>query len=282
MRTKGPQVKLFLTLILLSIFSTTARSQVVPLQNAFAHNDYWHKRPLFDALQNGYTYIEADIFFVNGEMVVAHLFPFFQGDRTLENLYLKPLSQLVKKQGSVFAGYDTPITLMIDIKTGPESTYEALKPLLEKYRSILSGYENGKVHNRMVTIVLSGNKPYKMIKKERNRLAFIDEDLRDVGKDKCCAEVYPMASCKYSSLLSWEGEGEMPLKQRSRLQRYVRKAHNMGKKVRLWASPERKEVWNELLRCGVDLINTDNLVALKEYLNTTMYATRTETANLDK
>jgi hypothetical protein len=41
----------------------------------------------------------------------------------------------------------------------------------------------------------------------------------------------------------------------------------MGAKVRLWASPERKAVWDELLKCGVDLINTDQLVTLKNYLN---------------
>ena len=41
----------------------------------------------------------------------------------------------------------------------------------------------------------------------------------------------------------------------------------MGEKVRLWASPEKKIVWDELLKCGVDLINTDRLATLRKYLN---------------
>ncbi|MCD8740408.1 phosphatidylinositol-specific phospholipase C/glycerophosphodiester phosphodiesterase family protein [Mucilaginibacter roseus] len=268
MRTANLIVKFLKTalLTLLICGPLLARAQNAPLQNGFAHNDYWHKRPLFDALDNGYTHIEADIFYINGEMVVAHFFPFFQGKRTLENLYLKPLSERIKRQGNIFEGYDTPITLMIDIKTGAEDTYQALKPLLKKYSSILSSYENGRVHQRQVTIVLSGNKPYRYIKNEKQRLAFIDEDLRDVGKDKCDANVYQMASCKYSSLLNWDGNGTMPEKERKLLCSYVTKAHSMGKKVRLWASPEKESVWKQLLGCGVDLINTDELATLRKFL----------------
>ena len=36
--------------------------QVVPLPNAHAHNDYEHKRPLFDALDHGFCSVEADVF----------------------------------------------------------------------------------------------------------------------------------------------------------------------------------------------------------------------------
>ena len=270
MHAQSLKVK-FLPAVLLLIL-TTARlpcyPQNIPLPNAFAHNDYWHKRPLYDALENGYTHIEADIFLKNDRLVVAHLFPFFKRTRTLEKLYLKPLSDRIKKQGTVFKGYNTPVTLMIDIKSGANSTYKALKPLLEKYRHMLSGYENGKVHYGMVTIVLSGHKPYDMIKNETSRLAFIDEDLRKIGTDSALTDVYPMASCRYSSLLTWRGNGDMPAHEKALLCQYVQKAHSMGKKVRLWASPEDKHVWETLLSCGVDLINTDELVALKNFLNT--------------
>ncbi|RYY34495.1 MAG: hypothetical protein EOP46_13245 [Sphingobacteriaceae bacterium] len=270
MRTASLKVK-FLQVTLLFILATASLPcfpQNIPLQNAFAHNDYWHKHPLHDALQNGYTHIEADIFLRNKKLVVAHFFPFFKKNRTLEKLYLEPLYNMINQQGQVFKGYNTPITLMIDIKSGANDTYKALKPILEKYKSMLSSYEDGRVHYRMVTIVLSGHKPYDMIKNEQYRFAFIDEDLRKIGRDDAMTEVYPMASCRYSSLLNWKGKGEMPADERIRLLNYVSKAHSMGKKVRLWASPENKQVWEQLLNCGVDLINTDELVALKNFLNT--------------
>ena len=57
-------------------------AQSTPLLNAFAHNDYCHKHPLYDALENGFTSIEADIFLKDGKLIVAHIFPYFKGKRT--------------------------------------------------------------------------------------------------------------------------------------------------------------------------------------------------------
>jgi hypothetical protein len=264
-------VKLLKTLIfVLQIFSLqSALSQSIPLPNAFAHNDYCHPHPLFDALQNGYANFEADIFLEGHDIIVAHVNPFFRFKKTLETLYLKPLLERVERNnGQVYKGYTGPVILMIDIKTGAKNTYNALKPLLEKYRAILSGYDHGKVTNGAITVVLSGHKPYKLIKNEENRLAFIDEDLRKTDRDTSAVNVYTMSSCKYSKLLKWTGRGNIPGAELQRLLFYVAMAHKHGKKARLWASPENKTVWQELLKCGVDLINTDKLEALKNFLTT--------------
>jgi hypothetical protein len=252
--------------VLLICSLQTVRSQSILLPNGFAHNDYRHRHPLFDALGNGYTNIEADIFSVDHNLIVAHIDPFFKSGRTLENLYLKPLYQrVIKNGGEVYKGYDKPVILMIDVKTGAQNTYKALMPLLEKYRPMLSSYDHGTITPGAVTVVLSGHKPYKMIKDEESRLAFIDEDLRKTAKDTT-ANIYTMASCKYSKLVKWTGIGNMPDNQQKRLCAYVATAHKYGEKVRLWASPENDMVWRELLKCGVDLINTDKLATLKDFL----------------
>ncbi len=239
---------------------------VLPLANGFAHNDYIHKRPLYDALENGFTNIEADVFLVGGKLIVAHICPYFKGNRTLETLYLKPLfERITQNHGKVYAGYNVPVTLMIDIKTNADHTYKALKPLLEKYRSILSCYENGALVNRAVTVVISGRKPVELIKMEKSRLAFIDKDLLEVSSDPVNDHVYNMASCKYSAALNWKGHTTIPASEKKKLCDLVERAHKIGARVRLWASPEKKEVWDELLRCGVDLINTNQLITLRNY-----------------
>src|ERR1700753_3540208 len=114
-----------LSILLLPIFiSLNAYPQNISLPNAYAHNDYWHKRPLFDALDNGFTYIEADIYERDGSLIVAHILPGLNPHRTLESLYLKPLLDHVSQNnGKIYPGYDHPITLMIDIKSGAEKTY---------------------------------------------------------------------------------------------------------------------------------------------------------------
>jgi hypothetical protein len=256
---------LFVPLIFTQFY---CKAQSTPLLNGFAHNDYCHKRPLYDALDNGFTNIEADIFLKNNKLIVAHVFPYFKGKRTLETLYFKPLAErIAENNGKVYSNYNKPVILMIDIKTNAGNTYEALKPLLEKYKSILTSLEDGKITYRAVTVVLSGHKPYDAIGNEQDRLAFIDEDLRKVSRDTTMSNMFTMASCKYSRMLKWDGKGIFPVAERNKLCAFVALAHRMGEKVRLWASPEKKVVWDELLHCGVDLINTDKLVTLRKYLN---------------
>jgi hypothetical protein len=259
----------FKALFVLSLFvlPLIVKSQCITLANAFAHNDYRHKHPLMDAESNGYTHIEADVFLHFNKLVVAHINPYFKGNRTLENLYLNPLlEQVTKNNGHVYAGNDQTVTLMIDIKSDAKSTYAQLKQVLEKYRPMLSSYDNGVVTPGAVTIVLSGHKPYDVIKNEQTRLAFIDEDLRKTAKDTATRNVFTMASCKYSNLLHWKGSGNISAREEDRLRNYVAMAHKNGEQVRLWASPDNKAVWKEMLSCGVDLINTDKLVTLRNFL----------------
>jgi hypothetical protein len=74
------------------------------------------------------------------------------------------------------------------------------------------------------------------------------------------------ASAKYSDVLSWRGKGVIPETEKAKLVQLTASAHEQGKKVRLWASPENETVWKMLLECGVDLISTDKLEKLKLFL----------------
>ena len=254
---------------LLFVTHLSSQAQSVPIPNGFAHNDYKHQHPLFDALDYGFTNIEADVFLEDTTLVVGHFCPLFRHGHNLENLYLRPLyARVAQNKGRVYPDYDQPIILMIDVKTKANRTYRELERVLSNYSSMLTSFRNGKVTFGAVTVVISGHKPYGMLALEERRFAFIDEDLRKVSRDSSSANVFSMASCKYSRLLRWNGKGPIPPRQEQRLENFVTMAHRIGTKVRLWASPERKVVWDELLKCGVDLINTDRLAALSGYLNT--------------
>jgi hypothetical protein len=114
--------------------------------------------------------------------------------------------------------------------------------------------------------VLTGHKPIALLKTEKNRIAFVDEDLLKVKSDTLDQNFYQTASCRYSNILNWRGDGPISSIEHNRLFSYVADAHRFGKKVRLWASPENTAVWRELLNCGVDLINTDQLKKLRDFL----------------
>jgi hypothetical protein len=157
------------------------------------------------------------------------------------------------------------IVLMIDVKSKGCRTIKALKKFIERYKPILSSYEDGKLTIRNLTLVVTGHRPMAWLDTGGPRYLFVDADLKNLDRRKEVPDLYFTASCKYSSLISWKGKGQIPPTEQQRLTILVDRAHSMGAKVRLWASPDKTCVWNFLMAAGVDLINTDKLIALRNY-----------------
>ena len=58
----------------------------------------------------------------------------------------------------------------------------------------------------------------------------------------------------------------MPAEEKLKLKNIVKQAHDGGRRVRFWATPENPALWQELYKAGVDLINTDRLAELEKFL----------------
>ena len=238
---------------------------IVPLVHAHAHNDYEHPRPLLDALEHGFCSIEADIYLVNDRLLVGHARKDLRPERTLEKLYLNPLHERVlTNHGRVYPNGPT-IYLLIDVKTESESTYAALDKVLAGYADILSVTRQGKFEPKAVTAVVSGNRAIGTITKQDIRYVGIDGRPTDLDS-KAAPDLMPWISANWGSLFRWRGEGPMPANERMKLDEFVQKAHGHGRKLRFWATPERAEVWKELRLAGVDLMNTDKLAELQQFL----------------
>jgi hypothetical protein len=87
-----------------------------PLPSAHAHNDYLHKRPLLDALEHGFCSVEADVFLVRGDLLVAHTALDIRAERTLQALYLDPLRARARANGGRVYPHGPTITLLVDFK----------------------------------------------------------------------------------------------------------------------------------------------------------------------
>jgi hypothetical protein len=238
---------------------------VTPQRHAHAHNDYEHTRPLLDALDQGFCSVEADIWLSKESLLVAHT-PFgLKPERTLQKLYLDPLRERVKANGGQVYPGGPPFFLLIDIKTEAKPTYAELARVLERYSDILTVSRNGKSDAKAVTVVISGNCDRDAIEKQAVRYASIDGRPADLESDAAAA-LMPWVSASWASQFKWDGTGAMPEAERIRLKEFVAKAHKRGRLVRFWATPEKPEVWRELLLADVDLINTDKLVELRAFL----------------
>ena len=87
------------------------------LPRAHAHNDYWHDRPLWDAFAHGFRSVEVNVFLKDGQLLVGHAPDELRADRTLDSLYLRPLSGRFAEPAEAFPADDGPFTLLVDVKT---------------------------------------------------------------------------------------------------------------------------------------------------------------------
>lgn len=239
-----------------------------PIPSAHAHNDYEHNRPLLDALDHGFTSVEADLHLIEGRLYVAHERP-KELSRTplFEDIYLAPLKKRVSdNNGRVYPGYKESFFLMVDFKTNGTDTYKALVEVLRKYADMLSIVDTEDTDIKPITVFISGNRPIQELLDDRPKYAGLDGRPADL-KMSYDSSIMPVVSENYWRFLSWRGEGKVNKKELRNLKLFIKEAHDQGKKVRLWAAPDTPACWEFLLALNVDLINTDKLEEFAAFMN---------------
>ncbi len=241
----------------------------VPLERAHSHNDYYRQRPLLDALELGICSVEADIFLVDGELLVAHDLHRTAPDKTLRGMYLEPLLERARKNNGRIYPDGPPVILLIDIKDDGEKTYAKLREVLKDYEEMLTVFTHDSTEPRAVTVLISGSTPRDTIAAESPRLAAIDGRLPDIEKGTS-PHLTPLVSASWSSVFQWRGDGPMPEEEQARLKELVAKAHANGQRIRFWGLPFGRQAWPALYEAGVDLLNADHLPAIHKFLHERM------------
>ena len=253
------RMKLCLT-SLLAIYLSFASAQTQVVQHGHAHNDYMHTRPLFDALESGFTSIEPDVFLYHDKFIVSHVATGLDKKQDLETLYLKPLQKLIQENGgSVYKDYKGPVILMIEFKTDAGAAYPKLKEVLDRYKDMLTVYHHDSIIKPgPIQILITGHKPYDAVIKEDVSYVTIDGDVKMLKESKYNA-VITRYSDPWGIYFTWTGNGPMPVDEKERLDDLVAQAHKKGKQIRFYAIPDKPEVWRALLNAHVDWVNTDKL-----------------------
>lgn len=245
--------------------ATVAEDANPPLMiHAHAHNDYEHPRPLFDALSYGFYSVEADIFHVDGELLVAHDYGDWKG--TFRELYLDPLQARVDENGSIY-GDGIPFYLWIDLKDGSDE----LRPILHKQMSeysMFTVFTDEEVKPGPVIGVITGHHGSKTQIVEEYEVRPYCRDSNHYSPDDPPADNrWTWYALSWRANFEWRGEGPLPDDEREKLQQLVRDIHAKGRKVRFWAAPDMPFYWQAALEAGVDHINTDDLEGLYEFLS---------------
>lgn len=265
-----------------TVAQSVPRSEAVPYTHA--HNDYENTNPLFDALSQGFISMEADIWLYPGDnnnLRVAHD-PVLDPTTlpTLENLYLDPL-QMLKEQvdnGGIYAD-GTPIILLVDIKSEGLSTYQRLHDVLSAYQvnspGLWTTYTQDSsggytVTPGAVTPIISGDRPRAFMESQMVRYAGYDGRSSDIGTG-ISPGFMPLISDNWNTFfkddLAWDGVGIIPDDTKAELERIVTEVQAEGKLVRFWNLPQdAPSVWSPLYEAQIDLINTDDLDGLSQFV----------------
>lgn len=249
--------RLLFPLCLILFFSCRVTQRYTPSQ-VFAHNDYVRERPFFIAYEAGAGYIEADVFLENGELMVAHHHNEITPDKTLERLYLQPLSiQVGKLKGNVYQNERQNLILMIDLKTEGISTLDAIIDILKKYPELTTC--------PTLQFMISGNVPDPQ--KWENYPGYIHFDGRpNISYTSGQLERILLISTNFRSHAKWDGHGPISETDMQNIRRLMDNVHAKGKKLRFWATPDFPEAWKQLMALNMDVIVTDDVQGLVDFL----------------
>jgi len=251
--------------VVLILCAVAVQAQPVPLTHAHAHNDYEHKRPLFDALDRGFCSVEADVWLVDGKLLVAHDEKNVSPSRALQSLYLDPIRERAKKNGGRLFKGGPEATLLVDVKSDGDSTYAALRNVLKEYTDILTTFGPDGVTTNAIRVIVSGNRSRSMMEVETIRYAQMDGRLSDLENDDP-KHVIGWISDNWTKHFKWRGVDAIPEAEHQKVREIVEKSHQRGCRVRFWATSDSPAVWRELRTAGVDLLNSDNLDGLAKFL----------------
>jgi hypothetical protein len=244
---------LLLTLIMFSYGFAQPKNYTTA--NAHSHNDYENAIPFYLAFQNGFGSIEADIFPVNGELLVAHGKQDLNQERSLKKLYLDPILHQFD------SGQHRQLILLIDIK----DDYKTSLALLSKELGPLKKYLTTSNKKKYITIAISGSRPSPGEYNNYPKYIFFDDDLKKTHSKEQWERVR-LVSLPLYSVARWNGVDKLSATDSLQWKKRIDSVHAAGKRIRFWAAPDTELSWRTQMELDVDLIGTDKINELAEFI----------------
>ena len=217
-----------------------------------SHNDYAQKRPFWGAYEAGADSIEADVFLVDGELLVAHSRKGLKKENTLRRLYLEPLREVMRKNGGRARANGKPLQLVIDLKSG-KPALDALLTLIEQegFRECFDICKNPSA----VRLSVGGD-----ISEIKDFLSYPDFVFFSVPSSRKLDDgQYKRVSwiSDYARILTKWRSGAMAECDKKKIRAAAARAHAKGVPYRLWGFPDNPEAWQLSRELGLDYINTE-------------------------
>ncbi|GAA5854503.1 hypothetical protein JCM8547_004866 [Rhodosporidiobolus lusitaniae] len=237
-------------------------------------------------LKDGSTWVGADIWLVDGELLVGPHQEALDPSRAFSSVFVEPILEVFqnsvvpvgtahRRRSSVFAhiSLQTPFQLILRLHTAPSITFpyvaDALQPLHDA--SLLTTYCPNACNTTpaLITVVSSSANGAEMVPLEDltsvvgPRFVYRDADISALEDDEQLEqldnEITPVAAGRLKEATGWDGQSTLTEEQRERIKRQVERAHKKQIKVRYEGLPQfpvhvRENVKTTLLGLGVDYL----------------------------
>ncbi|MFC3561501.1 alkaline phosphatase [Pedobacter jamesrossensis] len=240
---------------------SVSAQQKLTANNGHSHNDYKQQIPLLEAYYAGMGSIEADVFYRDGELFVAHESKEIESGKTLKKLYLEPLVAFFKENGNhAYSNPQLKLQLVIDIKDDYQNVLATLLKQLKDYELVFDHDKNPSA----IKLLVSGNIP--PVDKFNDYPAFVYFDGRP-GRNYTSEQLkhVGMISDDLTKYSVWNGKGTPTPPDLEKMKALIAEAHKAGKPFRFWATKDSPNSWKELEQMGVDWIGTDHPTALSGF-----------------
>jgi len=225
----------------------------LPRTIVHSHNDYLRKRPVLDALEAGAGSLEADVYLVDGQLLVGHDRKDLVPGRTLQSLYLDPLQAWIKAHPR----REEPLWLLVDVKENGREVYARLREIFTDF-PIVADSTTGKAPVRIVLSgALASAAGREIVREHPTPWAGIDGRLTDLNLPEDLTVPMPWISESWLGTFRWLGIGAMPTDDYRRIRDMAQRARQHGRRLRFWGAPDLADVWRTQVQAGVDLLSTD-------------------------
>ena len=238
-----------------------AAAAVQVLEHGHARND--EQRPdgnwLFGALGYGFNSVEVDVWFRAGKLLVSHDEPPAGYTKTLDQYYLSKLRDRVAANGGrVYAGHQTPFTLVVDIKShdSDSAVKQVEKDLKDRYAGMVQRWDNARLVPGPVRVVLTGGARPDLLKDQPVRYVFFDTG----DPERHPASLKPVVNLDWNVLFGWDEAnppGSIGDADVAKLTAAASDAHHAGRQIRLYATPMTSESYWVSIEAGIDFIEAD-------------------------
>jgi alkaline phosphatase len=129
--------------------------------------------------------------------------------------------------------------------------------LLNKYPSI--------IRNKNIKIVISGNMPAPALFETYPDFIWFDGRLSTQYTAKQLSRI-ALISEDYYKVIGYKSIWPLDSVTIVKAKQFIDQVHQLGKPVRLWASPDKPAAWEQFMQWGVDFINTDKINELADFI----------------